>query len=258
MLTDTQSFERRHVLYCDILGFSSYVQGEFFEASRCFRLFHHLDELINESTRKIDPLAPEPTSGLVPDYVVNPQAIYCSDSIIISTPPTNVDAIWLCEAAARIQNFICHHGFLIRGAITTEFVYHSGNTIFGPAIVKAVELEKTISSPVIVVSNETYQIFHDTATPEDDEIASIRSSQLISTENANSTFVDPFWNLKIQCNQVTLHPHANIQISSWRALIEHGLYSEDPDIRKKYLWSAQHFNHSLCNKPSNIQPIFIG
>lgn len=257
MLDSAQTFERRHVLYCDILGFSEYVQGEFFEESRCFRLFHHLDEVIRQSNESIDRSAPDPTTGVVPDYVVTPQATYCSDSIIISTPPTTIDAIWLCEAAARIQNSICHLGFLLRGGIATGLVYHSQNTIFGPAITKAAAMEKEVSWPVIAIASETHQIFHEAATAEDQEIVFIRSKQLISSANAEKPFVDPFWILKIQCMQPTLNPHTNIQIESWRGLLEHGLHSKIPKVRKKYEWAARHFNLSLCGHSSRVRPILI-
>ena len=120
------------MLYCDILGFSEYSIGRFFEPEKCLRIFADFDDLLEQASREIDPTAKmEPQSGKVPDYVVKPEAIYCSDSVVISTPTTNVDAIWLCEAAARIQSRVCYHGFLVRGAITTGDVYHSGNTLFG-------------------------------------------------------------------------------------------------------------------------------
>ena len=255
MLSEKHSFERRHVLYCDILGFSPYVKGEFFEPSRCFRMFHRLDELVRECVKEIDPSSPEPVTGLVPHYIVNPEAIYFSDSIVISTAPTNVDAMWLCEAAGRIQNSLCHFGFLVRGAITTGDIYHSGNTIFGPAIVRAVEMEKAVNLPIIEISDETHQIFHAAHTPEDKEIVAARSRQLISGANSDVPFVDPFWLLKCHSSQSTLHPHTKSQIESWRALIEHGLLSKSSEVRAKYRWGAQHFNYSLCNGPSIIKPI---
>jgi hypothetical protein len=213
--------------------------------------------MIRQSNEPIDPLAPEPTTGVVPDYVVTPQATYCSDSIIISTPPTTIDAIWLCEAAARIQNSICHLGFLLRGGISTGLVYHSQNTIFGPAITKAVALEREVIWPVIAIGNETYQIFHEAVTEEDQEIVSIRSTQLLSSANSKAPFVDPYWILKIQCLQPVLHPHTNLQIASWRGLLEHGLHSKIPKVHKKYEWAARHFNLSLCGTSSRVRPIMV-
>lgn len=105
MINNMAKFEFRHVLYCDLLGFSDFSLSKFFDPGRCFRLFRALDKAIAQANVKIDPLTPEPESQRVPDYVVNPEAIYFSDAIVVSTPATNVDAIWLCQAAAMIQNF---------------------------------------------------------------------------------------------------------------------------------------------------------
>src|SRR5437667_11147010 len=117
MIDNSAEFERRHVLYCDFLGFSNYSLSKFFDPAKCFRLFGQLDQMVKEAS--IDLSLPDARSGRLPDYVVKPEAIYFSDAIIISTPPTNVDAIWLCQAAAMLQNQICQHGFLVRGSIVT-------------------------------------------------------------------------------------------------------------------------------------------
>ena len=131
----------------------------------------------------IDPSEPEEIAGQVPTYVVKPEAIYCSDSIIVSTPATCVDAIWLCEAAARIQTGISSHGFLIRGGITTGSLYHSGNTIFGPAIVEAAAMDVNGGMPRINVSEKTLEHFRSPESDEDPEIVSIRERQLIAIED---------------------------------------------------------------------------
>ena len=257
MLSDKHTFERRHVLYCDILGFSSYMTSIWFEKSRCFRLFHALDEVIRQAHNKIDPSLSDSETGLVADYVVNPEATYCSDSIIISTPSTNIDAMWLCEAASNLQNAIAHLGFLLRGAITTGDLYHSGNTIFGPAIAGAVQLEKSIEIPAICLSNETYTIFHQISKVSDGPIVSAVSSRLLSTFNSSLSFADPFWRLRRYAMMESLAPEPSILFDSWRNLIERGLQHEDLKTFKKYVWTAEYFNQAMCNKPSNILPISI-
>ncbi len=247
MISENCQFERRHVLYCDILGFSSYLQSEFFEPNRCFRLFQQLDRMIEEASKLIDESAPLPGTLRKPDYVVKPEAIYCSDSIVISTPPTNVDAIWLCEAAARISNSMCANGFLLRGAIVTGEIYHSGNTIFGPAIAKAVCVEQSGIPPVIAIAQETIDIFKCATSEQDLEISNARSRQLICYDDDGMPYVDPFWLLKAHANQLCLHPHAKLKIDSWRSLIESGLRNRNQTIAKKYEWIAKRFNAALCN-----------
>jgi hypothetical protein len=258
MINEKSRFEKRHVLYCDLLGFSRYSLSRFFETSRCFRLFSQLDRMVTEASTEIDPSIPDPLSGLPPDYVVKPEAIYGSDSIVISTPATNIDAIWLCAAAAKIQNHVCSHGFLLRGSIVTGDLYHSGNTIFGPAIAKAVELEKSGSAPVIVVTNETLEYFTRAESDDDKEIVKHRLYQLIAREEDSRPYIDPFSLTKIHTNQQTINRSTRINIDCWRTLIERGLRCRKPKIREKYLWTAERFNRCLCNKASAIEPIPIG
>jgi hypothetical protein len=213
--------------------------------------------MIADSSIEIDPSIPDPRSRFPPDYVVKPEAIYCSDSIVISTPATNIDAIWLCVAAAKIQNQICSHGFLLRGSIVTGYLYHSGNTIFGPAIVKAVELNKPGSPPVIVVVAEVLESFTHAESNEDKEIVTIRERQLIAREESCRPYIDPFWLTKIHTNQGSINQSTRINIHCWRTLIESGLRNRDPEISRKYSWMARRFNHSLCNKASAIKPIVL-
>ncbi len=257
MLDEKSKFEKRHVLYCDLLGFSRYLQSEFFEPSKCFRLFSQLDQMVTDSKIEIDASVPDPITGLVPDYVVKPEIIYCSDSIVISTIATNVDAIWLCEAAAMIQNRICAHGFMLRGAIVTGQMYHSENTIFGPAIARAVQLDKKGDPPVVVLDKDTMEIFTYGNSDEDRKIASIREDQLIVREDGCLPYIDPFWPAKIYMNNESINQITRITIDCWRTLIETGLRNNKRSIFEKYLWIAQRFNQTLCGRASAIPPIAL-
>ena len=211
--------------------------------------------MIVDSKIEIDLTKPDPETGQTQDYVVAPEIIYCSDSLIISTPANTIEAIWLCEAAAKIQNGLCTKGFLLRGAIATGLLYHSGNTIFGPAIVNAVEIEKYINHPVIGVSQETLDCFFDVKSAEDKEIVQIRANQLISNKNCNYSYVDPLGMLRIHAQRTIMHVINDFQIRYWRTLIERGLKAKSERVVSKYAWMAKHFNNSLCNCKSNIMPI---
>ena len=257
MISEKSNFELRHVLYCDLLGFSKYVKSEFFEAERCFRLFRQLDELIEDASRPIGEDEPDEGFHRKPDYIVKPEAIYCSDSIVISTPATNIDAMWLFEAAARIQNGICTHGFLLRGSIVTGNLYHSGNTIFGPAIVEVVAKDKSGGAPVIVIDEDSLNYFCLASSDEDQEIVRIRKHQLVAEDDNDAPYIDPFWMLKIHASQATINTKTRNNLDCWRSLIEVGLESNNTNILGKYTWMANRFNKVICNKASSIKPIDI-
>lgn len=257
MISEESKFELRHVLYCDLLGFSKYSKSEFFEADRCFRLFRQLDEMIADASKHIEEDESDEVSGRKSDYIVRPEVIYCSDSIVISTPATNIDAMWLFEAAARIQNGICAHGFLLRGAIVTGNLYHSGNTIFGPAIVDAVAKDKSGGAPVIVIDENSLKHFCMASSDEDREIVQIRKHQLVVEDDQEAPYIDPFWMSKISSIQASVHANTRINLDCWISLIEAGLKNKNTNILGKYTWMANRFNKVICNKASNIKPIAI-
>lgn len=257
MISEKSKFELRHVLYCDLLGFSKYSKSEFFDAARCFQLFKQLDELIADASMHIAEDELDEVSGRKYDYIVKPEVIYCSDSLVISTPATKIDAMWLFEAAARIQNGICAHGFLLRGSIVTGNLYHSGNTIFGPAIVDAVAKDKSGGAPVIVIDEDSLKYFCSANSDEDEEIVKIRKHQLVAEDDYDAPYIDPFWISKIAANQTVINFETRLNLDCWRELIEAGLKNRSANILGKYTWMANRFNKVICNKASNIKPIVL-
>ena len=175
--------------------------------------------MIAAASLPIDSTAQDPETGLTPTYIVKPEVIYCSDSIAVSTPASNYDAMWLCEAATKIQTGICAHELILLWAITTGNLYHSGNTIFGPAIANVVALEKTEWRPVVVVSKDTLESFEHTITKEDREIVGIRRHQLVLKEDVEEPCVDPFRLVKAGVDQKNLHPDTRMRIDLWRVRI---------------------------------------
>lgn len=248
MLSNKCIFETRHVLYCDILGFSAYSTSLFFEASRCFKIFHNLDQMIAEAKRAIDCPAND-------YYVVKPEIIYCSDSIIVSTPAANLDAIWLCDLAVNIQNFFALSGFILRGAIVSGKLYHSGNTVFGPAIAEAVKLDKSKEPPAIIVSDGVIKSFMAVTNELDEKIAEVRHQQLIFQSNKKN-YIDPFCRLKFAVEGY-LDQQSYRMIESWRDIIVNGFKNKNRKISVKYIWLAKRFNRSFCTKKSRISPIYL-
>lgn len=231
-------FGKKHVLYLDVMGFSDYVRSEYFDYKFFVKIFETFDEIIRQYNDEVV----NPEEG----YVVNPKITYCSDSIVVSTEASEIDAIWLCELVESFYNIFLDHGFLIRGAVVTGDIYHSGNKIFGPAMLEAVDLEKKIRMPIVAMSRDFYDIFHLADNEEDKEIVQIRDKQLISKYNLDSYFVDPFYKLKFLKNDGSAHI-ANIEkINKWKNVAKKELNNPDKSIRDKYVWLSEYFNHCFA------------
>lgn len=251
-------YEERHVLFCDILGFTRAVVDGNIDPTKLFLAFNHLQATVNELNKAISPEATDPESGHVYDYIVTPRAEHFSDCIAISTPATNVDAIWLCQAAAEMQNLLVRRGFLSRGAIRTGLIHHTETSVFGPAFIEAVHREKKTRYPRIEISPETLFYFRKANTLDDKAISNIREKQLIITDNSGCAWIDPFHYLKsFVAADPPPHPHVMPAVNAWRKVLTNGLLSEDKSVFEKHAWMSEYFNIRLARPGSSILPIVI-
>jgi hypothetical protein len=252
-------YEVKHVLFCDILGFSKAVLCQQADPATFLITFDHLRAAVGEANRKIDSDEISQETGLKFDYTITPRAEHFSDSIVVTTPATNVDAIWLCQAAAEIQNMLVRRGFLSRGAICTGPLHHAETSIIGPAFVTAVQREKETSQPRIAVSAETLACFRIANNAQDAEIASVREQQLLASDQSGVTWIDPFHYLKFfaNCNEPPPHQHVRADIAAWSKVLKQGLLRNEGKVFKKYVWMSEQYNEKLAQPGSWIQPIEI-
>jgi hypothetical protein len=252
-------YERRHILFCDILGFTQAILKRRADPAKFLFAFSHIQAMVQEANRVIDPEIVEPETGRRYDYLVSTRAEHFSDCIVVSTPATNVDAIWLCQAAAEIQNLLAGRGFLSRGAISTGLAHHKDTTIFGPALIKAVYREKATKWPRIEVSRETLRSFRSAPDVDGQEICRIREQQLLITEKGGRVMIDPFHHLKFFVNQTEPPPHVHVapQIEGWRKVIVAGLRQRQKRVLAKYVWMCKRFNAILAKKGSWVHPIAV-
>jgi hypothetical protein len=251
-------YEERHVLFCDILGFTQAVIDGKIDPAKLFLAFNHLQAAVNELNKAIDPEATDAESGRAYDYIVTPRAEHFSDCIAISTPATNVDAIWLCEAASELQNLLVRRGFLSRGAICTGLLHHTETSVFGPAFIEAVHREEKTRYPRIEISSELLLSFRKANTLDDKAISNIRERQLVLSDDHGCTWIDPFHYLKLfVAVDPPPHPHVKPAIDAWRRVLTDGLLSEDEKVFEKYAWMSKRFNEGLVRSGSWILPVMV-
>ena len=74
-----------------------------------------------------------------------------SDYFAISAPVDHGEAVFKI-LSWRISNLL-QSGFIVRGGVTVGHLYHSPKIIFGPALVKAVDIEKDAGFPRLLCSH---------------------------------------------------------------------------------------------------------
>jgi hypothetical protein len=144
-------YAEKFVAFVDILGFSILV-GESVTPNGKVTLRQLLAALKHPSPADRDTII----IGRIGDISESGhQMSYFSDSVAISTDPTEAGLFHLINHVERIGLRLLKLGFLCRGAVTKGLLYHRDNLVVGPALVEAVALEKNgAKTPRVTVTDE--------------------------------------------------------------------------------------------------------
>lgn len=158
-------YERRIVLFYDLLGWRSEVHGAGTDPRKVARLasvVRMFNAQIASARRQL------PGAHLTS----------FSDNVVFSTPYDPGQLLWTLQGAATVQFGLAVQGFWLRGGVTVGDLYHDEFVVFGPGLVRAHHLESTVATyPRILV---------------DPEIGvDVGETDFLATE-ADETFIDPF------------------------------------------------------------------
>jgi hypothetical protein len=137
-------YEMRATLFLDLLGFRSLIKA---------RREKDILEVLS-----IPPQI-EFRNKPVPDFDFQVTAF--SDCIVCSARILGrnnfLPAAYIAIYAGRLALEMLARGILVRGAITVGKLYHQGQTVFGPALIEAYELESRVAQyPRIIVPHKVY------------------------------------------------------------------------------------------------------
>ncbi len=97
-------------------------------------------------------------NDLLPDeqtWPGNPVITQFSDSLVISVDDDLQGREALQNALFVFTSNLIAFGFLLRGGVTRGEIFHDGNLVFGPALIRAYELESNVAStPRVILSKE--------------------------------------------------------------------------------------------------------
>jgi hypothetical protein len=128
-IAGTGVYEDRLLAFLDILGFSNLIKGSVNQRSlarKLLDLFTSLNRLFSHF--------------ISDDFAIT----LFSDTVCISSRnPLNVVS-FCCGLSAVVTSFL-GLGYPVRGAVSRDLLYHNGNTIFGPCLVRAYNLEHRLA-----------------------------------------------------------------------------------------------------------------
>jgi len=140
-------YEERLVSFVDMLGFTEFIK----RSSADPALVGWLHEVVEAA--KTNSAAQFAGTGSAEGGL---QITTFSDSIIISDIADEAGFAPFMFATMEVVVRLQYHGILARGGIGTGKLFHSDNTLFGPAFIEAYELERSVASlPQIVFSTRS-------------------------------------------------------------------------------------------------------
>ena len=151
-----------------------------------------------------------------------------SDCVAISAPlvpDTNLPMLII--RVEIMQQVLLEGGFLTRGAITKGKLYQQGHTVIGPALIEAVEMEKTARFPRVVLSQAIL-----------DDLQNWPTKAAIKFDN-NYSYIDYItrWSLV----------HSQSRIEMVKKIVEYGLNNSSLYDKPKYEWLAKKYNELIDN-----------
>jgi hypothetical protein len=149
-------YEDRVLAFIDILGFSEAVKRTITngmenedETTKIVRLFDDAKELIKQHN-----------PSFMDTSTADKSVHHFSDSIIISYPKTKAGAVFYIISETLFFSLTAlQKGFLIRGAVVCDKLCHTETKIFGPAMVKAYQMESKLAVyPRIILDDNILDI----------------------------------------------------------------------------------------------------
>jgi len=249
-------YEQRLVAFIDILGWTQAVitSASDPEATRVLGL---AVSLIRGQTQMTDWQAKSSGDGGWPG---DPQATHFSDCLIVSTKADNAGKSQLISTLGFLAEGLLHHGFVLRGGLTVGDLYHQNSMVFGPALLKAHDLEsrcavypRVILDPMLAKQwgqGDVYRFGDGT------EIGRARTWRLSHDGFWFFDFIQPFGGgpdfVRIPALMAkTLVPLRSLVVRRLQSL------KADHSVWQKYVWLANYFNE-VCLESSadhGVQPI---
>ncbi len=223
-------YGHRVLLFCDVLGWAKFIeerQHEDYYRDRIIDVFGeiwHLAETIDEIKNQGTQIDFDLTIG------------HFSDGFVLSCLYSHEAVSLLARHAAYVSNEILKYGFLCRGAIVGGSLFHDGQLVFGPALVKAERMEREVAVyPRILV--------------EWDLVGEIAEGAQLRCDSDGLHSVDIFGSIWRQTEADVVYNKADL--AEVRKFISNALqkYKPDPKEHTKWSYAAKRFNDFVAIHP---------
>ena len=224
-------YEISLVTYIDILGFKDLIDKR--EASEIARIVAVVKDAVEPTTHRMQ--LKEPAYRIPEDQYQS-----FSDLGLIVRPLEGVELfppfLQLCDQLLHIvraqARLVIDEGILIRGAVTIGKVVKSMGQLFGPAVVRAYELERDFALyPRVIIDNKIFEVLR--GLPADRERTNMRDLVHLTRRDADRRrFVDY---LRAVQSELDDPAYYRVCLDRHNEFVRQGLqsYSRDQGVRPK-------------------------
>lgn len=157
-------YENRVVAFIDILGWSELVKGaaqneqlltSIDSVASCISEISQSAAIINQVSKQISDDLKEKGFHFEDLESADLRSSHFSDTIVFSSPTNKAITGQLVSCVIGISVVLMRAGYYVRGAITQGSIHHTSHSLYGPALIKAYEIEsKNAIYPRIILTED--------------------------------------------------------------------------------------------------------
>ncbi len=229
------AYEERVILFLDFLGFKEIIEQT-----------EQDEELINRIARAIDHIK---TVAEEEGLHETQQVTQFSDSLVVSYAVHDPSAVfWLINNLGYCVVELAYQGFLLRGAVTVGPLLHTSDHLFGPAMVKAYELEsKTAKYPRVIVDEEVFEVARQSRSKlhdPDEEEGYVKA--FLRTDEDGLHYLDYVsWSAVVATIGADADSYCPY-LERLSSLIGVGISHSAPRVQEKYLWLYERYLEEIA------------
>lgn len=245
-------YEKRYVLFLDILGFQKIIEGTEREKGQNQKIKNLIGALTE--MKKIVSRMPKVTTKIVTQF---------SDSIVVSFKEDDVKEMqFFLTDIHKLITTLAYRQIFCRGAIAYGNIYHTEDFVFGPGMVDAYLTESQAAIyPRMIFDKTVLDIMKENYTFNDEK--SYRAIQFDGKVDSYLKF-DLDDKLYVDYFSRAAYYYKNEELEDYykklRQNIINGLKFKSPGIKAKYGWMRNKFNKIASDlyKANEAEEIFHG
>lgn len=232
-------YTKKVVVFMDILGFKNIVKEINNEENVKRTLFDVMNYL--------KMLKEDNYVGFLAEYDLGKEVTVFSDSIVISYDVNFPGRVFhILIDIIHIQLDLAARGIILRGGVSIGELVHEKEIVFGPAMIRAYELENDIAFyPRIIVDKNLLEYAYMHPSPQHSREQEMEYIVGLLNEDKDGEYYTDFL---AQWQELDHPSYIEIVKLSIREKIEKYIMSDNESLRKKYEWLKEYYNSIFTDK----------